>query len=598
MKLSKLYSNRPDEFVPIEFLPGINVVLAEIRLPENKHRDTHNLGKTTLGSIVNFCLLSGRDPKFFLFKHAELFRGFVFFLEVELLNQSFVTIRRGVEQPTLINFKLHTRAHCDFSDLPDRSWDHQAVTFDQARQLLDGILDLRDIKPWAYRNIIGYLLRSQDDFRDVFQLKKFAGPHSEWKPFLARVLGFSAPLLVDYYAKEAEIAGKKKEEEIIKGDLGGTVGDVSKTEGMLLLKREEAEKKQARLDAFNFHQADKDETRLVVDSLDADIGRLNAERYSLSANRKKVSSALEDDEILFNATAAAELFAEAGVVFAGQIKRDFEQLLSFNRALTEERRGYLKEELTEINRDLKRINAELSEANRRRSEALAFVKGTDVFSKYKQATDEMVTLRAHIAMLEQQRESLRRLQDLRATIRALTEEKSHLQIEIEKDVERRNSEKTSLFSEIRLYFSQIVEEVIDRKALLSVAPNQLGHIEFKAEILDESGIATSADRGFTYRKLLCMAFDLAVLRAHMDGRFPRFVFHDGVFESLDDRKKQKLMGVLRSYADLGIQHIMTLIDSDMPVLADGAEVMFSEFEVVLRLHDEDETGRLFRMRAW
>jgi len=150
----------------------------------------------------------------------------------------------------------------------------------------------------------------------------------------------------------------------------------------------------------------------------------------------------------------------------------------------------------------------------------------------------MVTLRADITSLERQRGFLHRLQELRAEIRTLTEERGHLQAQIEADVEQQNADKASLFSSIRLFFSEIVEDVIDRKALLSVSPNKEGHLEFKAEILDESGNATSADLGHTYRKLLCIAFDFAVLRAHLDAKFPRFVFHDGVFESLDDRKKK------------------------------------------------------------
>jgi hypothetical protein len=40
MKLSKLYSNRPDIFEPIDFVTGLNVVLAEIRVPENRKKDT------------------------------------------------------------------------------------------------------------------------------------------------------------------------------------------------------------------------------------------------------------------------------------------------------------------------------------------------------------------------------------------------------------------------------------------------------------------------------------------------------------------------------------------------------------------------------
>jgi uncharacterized protein YydD (DUF2326 family) len=199
---------------------------------------------------------------------------------------------------------------------------------------------------------------------------------------------------------------------------------------------------------------------------------------------------------------------------------------------------------------------------------------------------------------DRQRGFLHRLQELRTEIRTLTEERSHVQSQIEADVEKQNADKNSLFSAIRVFFSEIVDDVIARKALLSVSPNRMGHLQFSAEILDEDGNATSADRGHTYRKLLCIAFDLAVLRAHLDVRFPRFVFHDGVFESLDDRKKENLLTVFRSYVDLGIQPIITLIDSDLPVRPEGEPPVFAEGEIILALHDENEQGRLFKMRSW
>ena len=62
MKLSKLYCNKPDLFGPVDFRAGLNVVLAEIRQPGNRDKDTHNLGKTTLGRMIDFCFLAGRDP--------------------------------------------------------------------------------------------------------------------------------------------------------------------------------------------------------------------------------------------------------------------------------------------------------------------------------------------------------------------------------------------------------------------------------------------------------------------------------------------------------------------------------------------------------
>lgn len=598
MKLSKLYSSKPDLVQPMEFVQGLNVVMAEIRLPENRNKDTHNLGKTTLGRLLDFGFLAKRDPKFFLFKHVELFQDFIFFLEIELEDASFVTIRRSVDEPTKISFKRHEAGHQDFSGLLLTEWDHQDVPFERARDLLDGLLDWRTLKPWTFRKGLGYLLRSQDDFRDVFHLRKFASAHSDWKPFLAHILGFDAHLVAQHYEKEEQLAEKQSTAQTIKNELGGSIEDISKIEGILLLKQKEAEKKQQLLDAFDFRAQDKDSNKQLVDDIDERIASLNAERYSLNQNKKKIINSLEDDQILFNPDEAHRLFEEAGVLFEGQIKRDFQQLIAFNRAITDERRGYLQEERLEVEAELKRINAELNTLGKKRSEMLSFLSGTDVFGKYKQVADEMVTLRADITALERQRGFLHRLQELRTEIRALTEERGHLQTMIEADVERQNSDKDSLFSIIRVFFSEIVEEVIDRKALLSVSPNQVGHLEFRAEILDESGNATSADLGHTYRKLLCIAFDLAMLRAHLDDKFPRFVYHDGVFESLDDRKKENLLAVIRRYAELGLQPIITLIDSDLPTRVEDGESVFSSDEIVITLHDEGDQGRIFKMKAW
>lgn len=598
MKLSRLYSNKPDVFEPVEFIQGLNVVMAEIRLPENRKKDTHNLGKTTLGRLLDFCFLAKRDSKFFLFKHLELFKEFVFFLEIELEDASFVTIRRGVEEATKISFKRHNAGNQDLSMLPLADWDHQEMPFDRARDLLDGLLDWRALKPWAFRKGLGYLLRSQDDFRDVFHLRKFASTHSTWKPFLAHVLGFDAQLLAQHYKKEEQLAEKQTTTQTIKNELGGSVEDISKIEGILLLKQKEVEKKQKLLDTFDFRAQDKDRTKQLVDDINERIASLNAERYSLNQNRKKILASLEEDQILFNPDEAQRLFDEAGVLFAGQIKKDFQQLIAFNRAITKERRGYLQEERAEVEAEIKRINTELNALGKKRSDMLSFLSGTDIFGKYKQISYEMVTLRADITSLERQRGFLHRLQELRTEIRTLTEERGHLQTQIEADVEKQNSDQNSLFSAIRLFFSEIVEEVIDRKALLSVSPNQAGHLEFKVDILDESGNATSADLGHTYRKLLCIAFDMAVLRAHLDDKFPRFVYHDGVFESLDDRKKENLLTVIRRYADLGLQPIITLIDSDLPARTDEDELVFGADEIVVTLHDEGDHGRLFKMRTW
>lgn len=599
MKLSKLYCNKPNIFGPIEFHPGFNVVLAEIRQAENKDKDTHNLGKTTLGRMIDFCFLAGREKDFFLFKHENLFKDFVFFMEIGLADATYVTVRRGVKDHTKISFKKHEAAHQDFTEFSEGDWDHSSLPFDRAREMLDSLLDWRAVSPWDFRKGLGYQLRSQDDYQDVFQLRRYAiGKHKDWKPYVAHVLGFDHNLIEQHYSKLEQLEQKKATAETVKAELGGSVDELSKIEGILLLKQKDAEKKQRLLDAFDFRQQDMERTEQLVEGINARVAELNSRRYSLNLARRKIIASLEDDQIFFNPEQAELLFKEAGILFSGQIKKDFSQLIAFNRAITDERRGYLQEERVEIEAEIKAIVDELDELGKRRSEVLGFLSSTDMFAKYKQVTDELVTVRTDIATLERQRGFLHRLQELRGEIRALSEECVRLQSQIELDVETQNTDKTSLFSSIRVYFSEIIEEVLAYKALLSVSPNTSGHLEFKAEILDRKGKATSADLGHTYRKLLCIAFDLAVLRAHLGGQFPCFVYHDGVFESLDDRKKVNLLRVLREYADLGVQPIITLIDSDLPPPVEEDRPVFSSDEIVLTLHDEGKDGRLFRMNAW
>ena len=52
MKLVRLYSNETGIFPEIPFRPGLNVILAEVRAPEDDTKSDHNLGKTLLARLL------------------------------------------------------------------------------------------------------------------------------------------------------------------------------------------------------------------------------------------------------------------------------------------------------------------------------------------------------------------------------------------------------------------------------------------------------------------------------------------------------------------------------------------------------------------
>jgi len=597
MKLSRIYTNKPEIFRPIDFNYGLNVVLAEILLPENKDKDTHNLGKTTLGNLIDFCLLSDKHKSFFLLSYPDLFQEFVFFIEIELSNHEFITIKRAVKEATKISLKTSTEGKQDYVDLPDSSWNHANVPLEKAKQILDGILNLQAIKPWGFRVALSYILRSQEDFGDVFHLKKMY-KHSDWKPYLAHIMGFNSSLIEQLYIEEEKLGEIQNTEKTLSKELDIKLDDVSKVDGMLLLKQKEVQKKQSLLDAFDFRDQDKIKTNQLVNKLDDEIQSLNKKRYYLLHNRKKIESSLQEHKFIFNVEDADRLFKETGVLFSGQIKNDFTKLIEFNKSITEERTQYLAEEQKQINQDLLDINKQLNSLGKKRSDALAFLGETDIFVKYKKVSDEISILKSEIITLDNHKKIIDKLHNLRKECRLIQEEKEKLQTLIEEDVNCQNSDSSSFFSSIRLFFSEIIEEVISRKALLNVSLNNQCHLEFTAEILDEGGNITSEAKGYTYQKLLCIAFDMAIARAYYNKDFPHFIFHDGVFEALDDRKKINLLNVIRDYSSsYNVQQVITLIDSDLPSGKNHTNI-FEENEIVLLLNDKDKNGRLFKMESW
>ncbi|MEO8402518.1 MAG: DUF2326 domain-containing protein [Gammaproteobacteria bacterium] len=597
MKLSRIYTNKPEIFRPIDFNYGLNVVLAEILLPENKDKDTHNLGKTTLCKVIDFCLLSDKHKSFFLLAYPDLFQEFVFFIEIQLSNHEFITIKRIVNDPTKISLKTSTEGKQDYVYLPDSSWNHTNVPLEKAKKILDGILNLQVIKPWEFRTALSYILRSQEDFGDVFHLKKMY-KHSDWKPYLAHIMGFNSFLIEQLYIKEEKLDEIQKTEKTLSKELDIKPDDISKVDGMLLLKQKEIQKKQSLLDAFDFRDQDKIKTNQLVNKLDDEIQLLNKKRYYLLHNRKKIESSLQEHKIIFNIEDADKLFKETGVLFSGQIKKDFTKLIEFNKSITEERAKYLTEEQKQINQDLLDTNKQLNSLGKKRSDTLAFLGETDIFVKYKKVSDEISILKSEIITLDNHKKIIDKLHNFRKESRLIQEEKEKLQILIEDDVSRQNSDNSSFFSSIRLFFSEIIEEVISRKALLNVSLNTQCHLEFTAEILDENGNITSEAKGYTYQKLLCIAFDMAIARAYHNKDFPHFIFHDGVFETLDDRKKTNLLNVIRDYSsNYNVQQVITLIDSDLPSGKIYTNI-FEENEIVLFLNDKDKEGRLFNMDSW
>ena len=343
------------------------------------------------------------------------------------------------------------------------------------------------------------------------------------------------------------------------------------------------------MDTFNFNLAESNVNKDLVSNIDAKLAELNKQRYYISCNIENLETSLNKHSISFNPDEAKELFSEAGLLFDGQIKKTYDELIQFNKEITAERKNYLKKELAKSKEELKNINKEIESENSNRSKALAFLKDSGSIEKYKILSNKLIKLEAEILALKSKEVRLIEYNETKAKVTDIKSKIDANKSLIEQNVKSTKS-KDSKYSQIRLHFNSIIKEILDKEALISIDQNGEGNLEFKDEILDSRGQGTSEGSGNTYKKLLCIAFDIAINQIYATEKYSHFIYHDGFLETLDNRKKQKFIELLRKITNNKFQYIGTLIDSEIP--SDDPD-FFSDEEIILKLHD-GKSGTLFK----
>ncbi len=215
MKLSKIYSNKK-QFKEIILNDGFNVIYGNVEniVNEKTKVQEHNLGKTSLVYLIDFLLLKGVTKDNFFGKHSEKFSDWIFFLEIKLNSWEYLTIRRSVNPNTKISFKKHFSRNQNFSN--EANWDYLDLSINTKDKDKNpkNILEKEYLKfdvniNFSYRSFLSYLLRTQNDYQDVFRLNKFRGKDESWKPSLFSLLGFDPSYLQEKYDLDTEIREEK-----------------------------------------------------------------------------------------------------------------------------------------------------------------------------------------------------------------------------------------------------------------------------------------------------------------------------------------------------------------------------------------------------
>lgn len=598
MQLSKLYCNKSG-FKNITFkINELNVIYADVKTEEKEKKNSHDIGKTKFAEIVDFMLLKEIDKNHFFIKIKKdgesIFHDFVFYLELYLNNGKYLTIKRSVASNTKISFAINDQTACGYL-CPD-NWLYEDIPLRKSKEILSGFLsmDFFHNKAYDYRKSISYSLRTQDDFKDVYKLNKFAGKDVNWKPFMFDLLGFKGELLQLKYDNDLRIDTINQLIKSMKSEYSVSPEQRDEIVAERSIIEAEFSEIEEQIDKFNFYKQDKALIKQGIEEIENKIVLLNSVSYNLNYEIQKLRTSVKNN-FSFDINKVKKIFEETSIYFSEQLVFDYNELISFNNKLTTERNKLLKSTLMEKEEELKVLNSDLEKINDEREKLLAHLTDGDTFSKFKNCQKELVKVEG----------KLLKYQDKLNTIDSIIKKENEIEIlrgNIKETIDElkkinQSTDKNAKYSKIRALFNQYYKTIMNENAVLSWTINSNNNVDFispKVKSKIDEKVDTAKDEGNTYMKLLCVVFDLAIICAYNEESYYRFVYHDDVLSQQDNGIKQRLLGLIDAITKkYKVQYILSAIRSDLPVDAEDNIIPFRPQDIVLELHDKDVTGTLF-----
>lgn len=584
LKLSRLYSNNSNTFPDIKFKDGLNIVFANVS-KEQKNKSSHSLGKTTLVDLLNYSLLKQVDKSFFL--KNKVFEDFVFYLEVEYDLNRFVTIKRPVKG----KISIHSSPKKDsLNYLNDEDWEFNSLSLKKAKEIFDSFVSIKNLRDnaFTFRNGLRYCFRKQTQYENTFKVNTSRETDSAWKPYLAQVLGIDSILVKDKYDANKQVDSLKNAikqiESIPQESTQSLEAEIAQLEAHI-------SRMQLELDKFDFRKADTEINSELVDNTSIQVSELNKKLYQIDLRLHAINESMMT-EFSFDLEKVVELFNEVEIYFPDKLAHSYQDLISLNTQMSEGRKIRLKSAREKLISERKITEEGLNLAIEKQKELASILLQKDAFSKYKVMQARLSKEESRLAVLQERVEKLDYASSLSERLESAISSQSLAAKSLEKATRVRENAQMKHAVQV---FSEIVEYVLSISAFIFTKTNTEGNLEFKIGLKDQ----TSVNDGFSYTRTLSAIFDITLLLIHSNESFYRFSYHDGLFESLDDRVKFKLIEKMREISESnGLQFIISVLDSDIPISETGKRSYFSDNEIIRELHDKGDTGRLFRMPAF
>lgn len=583
IKLSKIYSNNKAIFPEIKFRDGLNIIFGSVT-KELENNSSHSLGKTLLIDLIDYCLLKEIRNDSFLNKNQ--FNDFIFYLELKISPASFVTVERIVNGK--ISIAENTESKDYFAD-DDASWIIRHSSIKSAKQELNNLINPKFLEDhgFNYRTGLRYCFRKQTQYEDTFKVNSSREADINWKPYLAGILGITPEIVRKKYDSNKKVENIKnavKEiKELPEDSTQGLEAEIAQIENTTSrMKRE--------LDKFDFTRSDEIVSKELAEEVNQKIVDLNKILYTVDHRLIAINNSLSM-KFDFDLDKVIELFKDVNIYFPEELLHSYDELIKLNTEMSSGRRERLKKLKISLHKEKDEIFKNLSAYREKQQRLTTILLEKDTFEKYKQLQTRLSIQESRLAVLKERLHTLDTVSQLEDKLSKAEIEQKEAAKQLEKETRIANNKKLKKAVSI---FSNLVDDVLSMSAFFYSSTNKAGNLDFAIKLEDQ----TSLHDGFSYTRILSAIFDITLLLLYKNEDFYKFVYHDGLLESLDDRVKLKLIDTWRKASEkYGLQFIISVLDSDLPIV-DNEKRYFRTEEIIRELHDRGDSGRLFRMKAF
>ena len=186
-----------------------------------------------------------------------------------------------------------------------------------------------------------------------------------------------------------------------------------------------------------------------MDAIENEISILNDENYVLVYEINKLQNSVIND-FAFDINKVDKIFRECNIHFSNQLKKNYEDLLDFNKKISTERNKLIKEVLEAKENELFQVKEKLKDFNYQREHLLNFIQDTDTFRKFKEYQKELIDLQGQLQLVKEKIKQIDKILEKEKVIVALEKEKEIITDKIKYLFN--NTENNSRYTDIKKNF--------------------------------------------------------------------------------------------------------------------------------------------------